>query len=677
MRRIGLILLSLSLLLCPSSPRAAEAASPTFRLADANAEFPVDFSKYGEFFNLGGNKYKYRITNRAGLAKAMGEGLYPNATLLYRDPAFIKWKAAHSSEMNQWDYVDSGDPQTDFYVWAQAKDVGPGAKLFFSGKALAQAGYVKAALKAFHGVLVFFPREAVWSADHTFVWYVANEALGQIDALVADHPEVGVQLIGTRFKIINGGDTDLSNDEFVINPGHWEKPIVGKPVDLKTLKIIARRGYGKVRLVQYENKQWQLLVDKKPFVVQGITYNPTPVGKDLSATAGHWMFEDANDNGEPDYPYETWVDLNRNNRQDENEPAVGDFELMRRMGVNAIRLYRPSDRMDYEPQLINKKLLRELHDRYGISVILGDLLGAYTVGSGANWEEGTDYTDPTQLENMRKCLKDFVNDQKDEPYVLMWILGNENMMNADYSGVNATRTKAASQVKEYLSFVNEMAEMIHKLDPDHPVAVGNLDLINVDEHTQYAPAVDIFGTNLYRGAGGFGVTWRTVQEAFDRPVLITEYGCDAWDTRKDQEDQKAQADYHAGNWKDIQRHLAGTGTEGNAIGGVVFEYTDEWWKSHGGSWDAHDTGKDNPMAFPDGWANEEWFGVLSLGDGSDNLMRQKRLVYEEYRDKLWVPSEEGGSSAPIPPPSKLKETPAPDSSGSVPSSKKHKKHRTR
>ncbi len=630
--------------------RADEAAKPAFALFDAGTEFPIDFSKYGEMSELGTNKYKYKIYNRAGLARAMGEGLYPNVTSLYRDPGYAKWKAAHGEAINQWDFVDSGDPQSDFYAWAQAKDVGPGAKLFFTGKALAQAGYVKQALKAFHGVLVFFPREAVWSADHSFVWYVGNEALGQIDSLSAEHPELGIQLIGVRFKVINGGDIDLQNDEFVINPGQWEKPVVGKPVDLKTLKIIAHRGYGRVNAVQYENKQWQLIVDKKPFVVRGITYNPTPVGKDLAGEQGRWMFEDANDNGLPDAPYDSWVDLNHNNKQDPDEPAVGDFELMRRMGVNAIRFYRPGQGTQYDPSLINKKVLRDLHDRYGISVIMGDFLGAYTVGSGANWDEGTDYTDPTQLENMRRCVKDFVNDNKDESYVLMWLLGNENMMGADYSGVNATRTKAATQVKAYLTFVNEIAEMIHKLDPEHPVAVGNLDLINLDEHAQYAPAVDIFGANLYHGAGGFGVTWRTVQEAFDRPLLITEYGCDAWDSRKDKEDQKAQADYHAGNWNDIQRHLAGTGTEGNAIGGIIFEYTDEWWKSKNGSWDTHDTAKDNQMPFPDGWANEEWYGVMSLGDGSDSLMRQPRLVYLDYRDKLWLPSGDGSSLQNPPPP---------------------------
>jgi hypothetical protein len=42
------------------------------------------------------------------------------------------------------------------------------------------------------------------------------------------------------------------------------------------------------------------------------------------------------------------------------------------------------------------------------------------------------------------------------------------------------------------------------------------------------------------------------------------------------------------------------------------------------------------MAFPDGWASEEWYGLMSLGDGTNSpFMRQRRQVYELYRDKLW------------------------------------------
>src|SRR5258706_2389984 len=148
--------------------------------------------------------------------------------------------------------------------------------------------------------------------------------------------------------------------------------------------------------------------------------------------------------------------------------------------------------------------------------------------------------------------------------------------------------------------------MINNLNPNHPVAVGILGLTVLEKHKLYAPAVDIFGANSYKGSMGFGDLWKKVQIDFDRPVLITEYGCDAYDSQAHREDEGGQANYHKGAWGDIQLNLAEGPEEGNAIGGIIFEYLDEWWKSSSGSWDSHDETNDSPMAFPDGWSSEEW-----------------------------------------------------------------------
>ena len=44
-------------------------------------------------------------------------------------------------------------------------------------------------------------------------------------------------------------------------------------------------------------------------------------------------------NGRIDGPYDSWVDANRNDRQDFGEPVVGDWKLLKDMGVNTVRLY--------------------------------------------------------------------------------------------------------------------------------------------------------------------------------------------------------------------------------------------------------------------------------------------------------------------------------------------------
>ena len=615
---------------------AENGSKPSFSLKNAGADFPFSFEPYGTLSGRGTASYKFKITDRPGLAKAMGSGLFPNPDTILQEPGYKSWAKTKKTEAQPWDHVNSGNAREDFYIWTRAKEVSPGTKLYFTAQALEQGGLYKQALKAYYGALVLFPGEPCWSADQSFVWYLGPSVISKIESITKHHPEIGYRLQGAFCRIENGGDTNLKNDVVTVDPGTWVKRSEDTTLSPQDRQIVAQRGYGKVQLVQFQNKHWELRVNGKPFVVHGITYTPTSVGHHISeGGVNAWMFQDSDENGKIDGPYDAWVDKNKNNIQDPDEPNVGDFQLMKDMGVNAVRVFRNSDKPEYDSSVFNKELLRDMHRTYGIYAIMGDLLGAYGVGSGAS-EAGTDYTDPVQLENMRQAIKDYVIDQRDEPYVLMWLLGNENLMSSEYDGVNATKTQASKQVQAYLTFVNEIVEMIHRLDPDHPVAVGNLELTNLEEYAQYAPVVDIYGANAYMGMDGFGDLWKQVREKYDRPVLITEYGCDAFDVKKMKVDEDTQAQYHAGNWNDIRMELADGHEQGNAIGGIIFEYLDEWWKSNQGGWNTQEKTKDSPMTFPDGWSSEEWFGLVSQGDGSKSpFLRQPRKAYTLYRDKLW------------------------------------------
>jgi len=224
-----------------------------------------------------------------------------------------------------------------------------------------------------------------------------------------------------------------------------------------------------------------------------------------------------------------------------------------------------------------------------------------------------------------------VLDLRGEPWVLLWLLGNENNMRGDYSGVNATRTNAGKHPREYAEFVNEVAEMIHELDPDRLVAIGNMETGLGEYYRQYAPAVDVFGINAYRGANGFGGLWSEAREVFDRPVLILEYGCDAYAEGKGA-DEDAQAAYHLGCLRDIVLNQAGGDMEGNSIGGVIFEYLDEWWKA-GDDPNTHSLHGQGSGSMPDGHAHEEWFGIVGQGSGADSpFERRLRKAYRLYAD---------------------------------------------
>jgi beta-glucuronidase len=333
----------------------------------------------------------------------------------------------------------------------------------------------------------------------------------------------------------------------------------------------------------------------------------------------NWMTDDFNHNGKVDGPYDAFVDRNKNNIQDKDEPNVGDFKLMKGMGVNTIRLY-------HHPNEINKELLRDLYKSYGIRVIMGDFLGKYALGSGAPWNPGTDYSDPEQRKNMLESVLGMVREFKDEPYILFWLLGNENVYGV---ACNADKDPDA-----FFKFVNEVALAIKEIDPDHPVAIANGDILYLDKFGKDAPAVDIFGANAYRGDYGFGRLWKNVAEEADRPAFITEYGCSAYAGGKSLlEGEAPQANYLRSAWEDIYNNSAFKGGVGNVVGGVVFEYLDEWWKQYEPF--VHDTRGVAMGPFPDGYFHEEWFGIAGQGDGQlSPFLRQLRKSYYMYQ-RMW------------------------------------------
>ncbi|MFH0763028.1 MAG: glycoside hydrolase family 2 TIM barrel-domain containing protein [Candidatus Omnitrophota bacterium] len=597
-------------------------------LHDRGREDFVNYEKYGEFKNAGTKDYKYVIKDQAGLMQALGEGIYPNDTVasLKFDPEYQKAKKAGRLNGLHWDFVHSPDLEAAFLKWVLAPEP-PGVKLFYTGLLLEKSGLIKNALKAYYAIVVHFPGAYGWTYWHT-PWYVGQAAIMKIEFLLRQHPQLRHRLVDADIRIVGGFDNDVSNDIVITNPGRFEKAgfkerllekFKSKP-SLDTLSIKRRLGKGRVHLVQYETGDWQLLVDNKPYIIKGATYAPTKVGQSPDMqTLGNWMEEDFNNNGLVDGPYDAFVDKNNNGRQDKNEPAVGDFQLMKEMGVNTIRLY-------HHPLKINKKLLRDLYEKYGIRVILGDFLGKYALGSEAPWNPGTDYNNQEHRKNMMQSVTDMVLEFKDEPYVLFWLLGNEN--------VYGYACNADKEPEAFFKFANEAAKEIKKIDPEHPVAIGSGDVLFLDKFARCTPDIDIFGANAYRGDYGFGYLWRQLKRQADKPAFITEFGCSAYGARRPPEEaEELQAEYLAAAWEDIMRNSAFEGGEGNSIGGVVFEWLDEWWKAYEPF--THDTKALWAGPFPDGYMHEEWLGVCSQGDGKlSPFLRHLRKAYYRYK-QLW------------------------------------------
>ncbi len=604
-------------------------------IANPGEEEIVDYEKYGKFIGVGTSSYKYVIKDKKGLIKAVGEGIYPDEKLIYKDPTYKRLKKKGKLEGDPWKFVhrDKSEQSLCFYKWATTKtkekvngeiiNVPIGIKMYFTALALEKYGLIKQAIKAYYALVVHYPKTFDWTFFHT-PWYPARVAMDRIYMLCRRNPNLKIKYINGKMTIKNGFDNDPSNDVFVVNPGKLIKlssPFIQKRENLSNLNVVKSIGNKNITLVQYENRHWQLKINGKPTLIKAVAYTPNKVS--LSPDEGtlcvykDWMLADYNNNGKADGPYDAWVDKNGNNLQDTDEPTVGDFQLMKDMGVNAVRLYHHG---------FDKELLRDLYENYGIMVLMGDYLGMYTVGANCSWATGCDYRNEKHRKNMINSVLEMVNEYKDEPYVLMWVLGNEN----NYG----VACNAPDYPEVYYSFVNEVAKKIKEIDPSRPVAISNGDVLYLDLFAKYCPDVDIYGLNSYRGKIGFGQSlWESVKALCDKPVLITEYGCPAYHKGKSSEvAEKEQAEYHWGCWEDIENNSYGLG-EGNAIGGVIFEWTDEWWKASNPS--IHDEKPRFKGPFPDGWLYEEWLGVCSQGDGkSSPFLRQIRKVYYMYQE-MW------------------------------------------
>jgi hypothetical protein len=219
-------------------------------------------------------------------------------------------------------------------------------------------------------------------------------------------------------------------------------------------------------------------------------------------------------------------------------------------------------------------------------------------------------------------LSQVVTAYQQHPAVLCWAVGNEWNINL-YHGHFSTLMEAALGTQQ-------LAATIHSLDESHPVAsiYGEIEILPDQPLSltgqivsQVCPAVDLWGCNLYRGPsfGNFFQQWASIST---KPVFLSEYGADSffstgWWPVQGYVDEASQAEFNHGLWSEIAGQLSCCDTAGVCLGGTVFEWCDEWWKT--GSPLLHEPdGYEtwwNPGAFPDGFANEEYLGLVNL-DGT-------------------------------------------------------------
>lgn len=240
-----------------------------------------------------------------------------------------------------------------------------------------------------------------------------------------------------------------------------------------------------------------------------------------------------------------------------------------------------------------------------------------------------DASDPGVAEPFLQNVSRSVQLYADHPGLIMWFVGNE----VDYLYPNASR------VGDWYALLERAVQHVHEADPGHPVLTANNPVTPIEEFTSGSPSVDVFGTNAYslvdekmrhyledaaRGLGG-------------KPVFVTEFGVDAYNTATNSEADASQARILANAWEGI---VAARDSGAPVLGGCVHEWTDQWWKDEDPNTQSPDPRWRAPNlgVLPDDTFSEEWFGLVRIAP--DTLERSPREAYWTLAG-LW-----GGTAAP-------------------------------
>lgn len=308
--------------------------------------------------------------------------------------------------------------------------------------------------------------------------------------------------------------------------------------------------------------------------------------------------------------------------------AALDYEmpLLKNMGVNAIRQYTG----------VPAKWVKYIYENYGIYTMLNHSFGRYGLTVKGKWEANTDYSNPLVKELLLKEVKDMVSQYKGTPGLLMFLLGNENnyglfWRGAETENIPVQDRKSTKDAYHLYKLFNDAVKEMKTIDNSHPMAICNGDLLFADIIAKECTDIDILGINTYRGLT-FTDLYDRVKKEISKPVMLTEFGSDAYNTQANQEDQEYQAKVLVSNWKEIYANAAGMGKAGNSLGGFTFQFSDGWWKTgQTTNLDEHDAaaswsngGYLNDYKHGENNMNEEWFGICAKGKTNE------RGTYELY-----------------------------------------------
>ncbi len=398
--------------------------------------------------------------------------------------------------------------------------------------------------------------------------------------------------------------------------------------------LLTATAFAQVDQVSVENNDAgiKLLVNGNDFMINGMNWDYFPIGTNYSYSL--WK--------QPDDIIKSALD--------------SEMSLLQNMGVNSIRQYTG----------VPPKWVKYIYEKYGIYTMLNHSFGRYGLTINGVWTPITNYKDPVTQELLMSEVTQMIEEYKNTPGILLFLLGNENNYGLFWAGAETEDFPDAEEERDFIGesrgrpmykLMNEAAVKMKEISSSRPIAICNGDLLFIDIIAEECKDVDIFGVNMYRGIS-FGDAFQVVKDKLNKPVVLTEFGSDAFNTLENEEDQKMQAYYDLGNWKDIYENAAGLGKAENSIGGFTFQFSDGWWKfgqtknldihdnnaswSNGGYLLDFEQGENN--------MNEEWFGICAKGPTNDRGLYDlfPRAAYYALKEAHQLnPYEEGVSNETI------------------------------
>jgi len=422
----------------------------------------------------------------------------------------------------------------------------------------------------------------------------------------------------------------------------------------------------------------QIMVDGKPFFMQGVAYSPIPIGESAAY----------------DFPYGDYF-------LDEYQTLwERDFPLLVDMGVNTLRLY------GWTPGRDHGKFLDACQNN-GLRVIL-----TFYMGHNAVFPVNT----PAQQQEIIDNFAKEVVRTGAHPAIFAWTLGNE--INGAWNGfiaaldeLNGCEGDLTCSLEALFDFIDKGSRQarealtadltksgVPKAEQHVPLMVTSLADVNdeagvlatiAEQKGKTFDNIDVWGIQLYRGST-FGGWLEQAAEWSTKPALVTEYGVDAMsdpcgtaafadagacNTTTVANMQEWGAEYGVNELKHAEWNANLTSAlyeykdrpESPICGGSMMAWVDERWKSAmfteavcsdegngregvncsrfhsdcpaNSAWDLSLCGYPLEATF-DNFINEAWFGInepsINEPDGErlPDSLKQRKLYYDLR--ELWT-----------------------------------------